>query len=108
MMARHPTPLWFSLLGLVFALAGLSKLVGIRPQRALFAGWGWTDQSRQTVGALELAGASLLVTNATRGLGGLMLASTSAVLLATEGRHHNDVLVPPRAALLLGALTALI
>ena len=107
-MSQRSTPLLFSLLGLGFGVAGATKLAGFAPQRALFHSWGWSDQARQVVGALELGGATLLVSGRTRGWGGLVLAATSAVVLATEGRNHDDTLIPPRAVLLLGALAALV
>ena len=107
MSSRRP-PLWYSVLAVGFAAAGVSKLLGVEPQRKLFASWGWSEEAMRAVGGLELAGAAMVASRVTRRVGGLTLAATSAAVLATEGRHHDDALIPARFAMLLGALTAVL
>ncbi len=107
-MSKRRPPVWYSVLAVGFAAAGVSKLLGTDPQRRLFARWGWSDEAMHAVGGLELAGAALIASRVTRRVGGLTLAATSAAVLAAEGRHHEDALIPARFAMLLGALTAVL
>ncbi len=107
-MSKRSPPFWYSLVAVGFAAAGVSKLVGVKAQRDLFSSWGWSEEAMRAVGGLELAGAAMVASRVTRRVGGLTLAATSAVVLATEGRHHDDALLVPRAGLLLAALTAVL
>lgn len=102
---RSRPSLWTGLVGLVFATAGIAKLTSIAPEAALFESWGWTRKDMQTMGASELLGAALLVTHSTQRAGAMLLSSTSVCLLLAEIKHNNDMLVTPRAGLLLAALT---
>lgn len=101
----HRPSLWTGLVGLVFATAGIAKLTAVAPEAALFKSWGWTEKDMQTMGATELLGAALLVTHSTQRAGAMLLSSTSVCLLLAEIKHNNDMLVTPRAGLLLAALT---
>lgn len=107
-MSKRSPPLWYSVISLGFAAAGVSKLVGVGAQRHLFESWGWSEEAMRAVGGLELAGAAMVASRATRRIGGLTLAATSAVILAAESRHHDDALLPARFGMLLGALTAIL
>jgi uncharacterized membrane protein YphA (DoxX/SURF4 family) len=100
--------LWTTLVGLVFATAGIAKLLAIEPEARLFRSWGWTRHDMQTIGAAELAGAALLVTGPTQKLGAALLSSSSICILITELRHHDDALVTPRMALLAAAISGFI
>jgi hypothetical protein len=104
--ARSAKPsLWHTLVGLGFASAGIAKLVPAAAEEGLFKSWGWTRRDMQTIGASELLGAALLMTRSTQRLGALLLSSTSVCLLSAELRHGDDILVTPRAGMLLAALT---
>lgn len=102
---RARPSLWTSLVGLAFATAGIAKLASVAPEAALFESWGWTRKDMHTMGAAELLGAALLVTHSTQRAGATLLSSTSVCLLLAEIKHNNDMLVTPRAGLLLAALT---
>ncbi len=97
--------LWNTLVGLVFAAAGIAKLVAIEPEEKLFRSWGWSRRDMQTIGAAELFGAALLVTRPTQKMGAALLASSSTCILLAELRHGNDALVTPRMGLLAAALS---
>lgn len=109
MATRNNAPsLWHTLVGLAFASAGIAKLVAIEPEAKLFASWGWKKRDMQIIGAGELGGAVLLMTRSTQRLGALLLSATSVCVLQEEVRHGDDVLVTPRAGLLLAALTGFV
>lgn len=99
--------LWYSLLGLGFAVAGIDKLFGLRSYERLFRHWGWSKGAMQWVGAGELAGGLLVADGRTRRLGGAVLAATSASVLGAEIQHGDRGLALPRLALLGAAVLAL-
>ncbi len=99
---------WHALVSLAFAAAGVAKLVAIEPEAKLFRSWGWSRSDMQIIGCSELLGAVLLATHSTQRLGALLLSSSSVCILTTELRHGDDLLVTPRSALLLAALTGFI
>lgn len=101
-MTRSRTPV--ILLGLGFVVAGIDKLFGLRSYERLFRHLGWSEDGMRLVGAGEVAGGVMLTTPATRTLGGLLLAGTSAIVLRTELGHREPRLALPRFALLLAAL----
>lgn len=105
---RAAPSLWHSLVGLAFASAGIAKLVAIEPEAKLFRSWGWSKRDMQIIGASELLGAALLVTRSTQRLGALLLSSSSICILQEELRHDDNLLVTPRAGLLLAALSGFI
>ena len=104
-MSKHRPSIWHSIIGLGFAAAGISKLLALEPQRALFGSWGWSKRDMQTIGASELLGAALVVTRSTQKVGALLLSASSLCILTTELRHGDDKLVTPRAGMLLAALS---
>ncbi len=99
---------WHTLVSLAFASAGVAKLVSVKPEEALFRSWGWSRSDMQIIGCAELLGALLLATHSTQRVGALLLSSSSVCILTTELRHGDDLLVTPRSALLLAALTGFI
>ena len=107
-MAKAKPGLWKSAVAVAFASAGVAKLVGVEPERALFASWGWKEDDMRVMGAAELAGAALLVTPSLSFLGGLLLAATSTCIATAELRHGNDRLVTPRLGLLAAAASTMI
>lgn len=105
---RNAPSLWHTLVGLAFASAGVAKLVAIEPEAKLFDSWGWRKGDMQIMGAAELLGAVLLLTGSTQRLGALLLTSSSICVLQEEIRHGDELLVTPRSALLLAALTGFV
>ncbi|MDA8249826.1 MAG: hypothetical protein M0Z28_11695 [Rhodospirillales bacterium] len=97
---------WFPLLGIAFAVAGLDKVIGLRPYRRLARHWEWRKADMRLLGAAELAGGALLAWHPTRRLGGGVLAGASAAALAAEARHRDLALVVPRGVLFAAALLA--
>ncbi len=102
MSSRKPS-IWQSIVGLGFAAAGISKLLAVEPQMKLFSSWGWKCRDMQTIGASELLGAALIMTNSTQRLGAALLSASSVCILTTELRHNNDRLITPRLAMLVAA-----
>ena len=107
-MSNSKPSIWHSIIGIGFAAAGISKLIAIEPQQALFGSWGWTRRDMQTMGASELLGAALIMTGSTRKLGAGLLSASSLCVLIAEMRHGNDKLVTPRLAMLLAAASGFI
>jgi uncharacterized membrane protein len=105
---RTAPSLWHTLVGLTFATAGIAKLTAVEPEAKLFRSWGWTKSDMQIIGASELLGAALLVTHSTQRVGALLLSSSSVCILSAELRHGDDLLVTPRSAMLIAALTGFI
>lgn len=98
---------WIGLVSLGFAVAGLTKVTDMGIQRRMFRRWGWTDDNRRLVGSAEIVGAALVCARPTRRLGGAILATSSAVVLASELSHGEGPVGLPRLAMLLAAITAL-
>ena len=107
-MAKARPGFWKTAVALVFASAGIAKLVGIEGEVALFRSWGWSDDDRRIIGAAELGGAALLVTPSLSKLGGLLLAATSTCIAIAELRHGDDKLVAPRLGLLAAAASTMV
>ncbi len=99
--------LWFSVLGLAFAVAGADKLFSQRGYTRMFRNWGWTTNQMQAVGVAELVGGVLVAPASTRVLGGGILLATCSIVLSEELRHAESRHGAPRLALLLAAATAL-
>lgn len=99
---------WFRLAGLGFGIAGASKLMAVRPQRRLFARWGWPEDIMMIIGGLELSGALLLSTRRTRHIGAATLTAASVAVLTAELEHGEARLTPARCAMIAAALTGLI
>ncbi len=107
-MMRRKQTFWFPLLGLGFAVAGADKLLGLRSYQALFHDWGWSRSVMRLVGAGEFIGGVLVSTRSQRSRGGLLLAATSAAVLAQELQSEDTDLAVPRFALLLASMAAVI
>jgi DoxX-like family len=75
---RRRSSFWYPLIGLAFVVTGTDKLFGLRVYRRMFRELGWPEQQMKLVGAAELAGGTLLAADATRQLGGVLLAGASA------------------------------
>ncbi len=99
---------WFPALGAAFAVAGAEVLTGNRGYSRMFRHLGWSNGAKRAVAAAEIAGGALIALRGTRGLGGAVLAATSAAVLASEARHGDGKLAAPRALLLAAALTGLV
>ena len=97
---------WQLTVSVGFAAAGVSKLVALPPQKRLFASWGWSEQDMRIIGPAHLGGAVLLATPGLRRLGAGLLAATSTCIAMAELRHHDDVLVSPRLAMLAAAVSS--
>ncbi len=98
--------LWFPLLGLGFAVAGIDKLFRTRGYRRAFRRLGWSEEQMRAIGAAEIAGGVMVATPSTRLIGGAVLAITSAAVLTSELNARDEQLAMPRLALLGAALTA--
>ena len=105
-MAKGRPGLLQTAVGLGFATIGITKVLSLEPQRALFASWGWSEDDMRIMGASELAGAAMLMTKPLTRLGAGLLAATSVCLAITEFRHHDDRLVTPRLGLLAAAIAS--
>ena len=97
-------------LGLLFLMAGGTKLAGMRMQRDNFRNWRYSDSVRVFTGAWEVVGAALLLIGiAVHGVG---IAGAALILAAMLGAVYTHVVrVPePRAlaapAVLLAASVA--
>lgn len=94
-------------LGAAIALAGGDKLAGNRGYARLFRHLGWSDDTRRLVAGMEVVGGVLMMPAATRRVGGVLVASASAVMLASEVQHGDARLAAPRGLVLLAGLAAL-
>ncbi len=103
-MTRIP---FFPLLGAAFVVAGIDKLFALRGYRRMFRHWGWSKPAMRLVGSGEVAGGLLVACGQTRALGGAVLATASASVLAAELRHGEPARALPRLALLVAALVAI-
>ena len=99
--------LWSYVLAGGFAFAGLTKLFENPLQRRLFRSLDWSEENMRLVGMAEVLGGALVLTRPTRRLGGAMLSTTSAAVLAAELTHGDAKLGLPRLAMLVAAITAL-
>ena len=97
---------FFAALGAAIALAGGDKLIGMRGYKDMFRGLGWSDSNMRAAAAAEVAGGLLMMPQATRALGGAVVAATSATVLATEVSHGDTKLALPRSLVMLFALIA--
>ena len=104
MIRRILTPL----VGFGMAAAGLSKLAGEGGYQRLYRHWGWTREQMRLSGMAELAGGLLMASRRTRRLGGAVMVGSSAVMLSTELRHHDDGMAAARGLVLLTSLIALL
>ncbi len=93
------------LLALAFGAAGISKLVSAPDMVQVFEAIGMGQWFRYLTGAVEIAGALLLLVPATGLLGGLLLAATMAGGVATHLLVIGGSAVP---ALVLGLLSAFV
>lgn len=100
--------IWHTLVGLGFASIGIAKLVQVEAEAKLFKSWGWSTQDMQIMGAAEVLGGALIATRSTQRLGAMLLTSSSICVLQEEIRHGDELLVTPRSALLLAALTGFV
>jgi uncharacterized membrane protein YphA (DoxX/SURF4 family) len=98
----------YKLLGAAFAVAGADKLSGDEGYEEMFEDLGWSREAMGAAAMAEVAGGVLLALRSTRRIGALMLAGTSAALLASELREGRGKLAGPRGFLLAAALLALI
>ncbi len=103
-MSSNRPSLWHGIIGVGFVVAGISKLIAVKPQEKLFTSWGWTRKDMQVMGASELFGGALIITGSTQRLGAALLSASSLCLLIAELKHNNR-LVTPRLAMLAAAAT---
>ncbi len=92
------------LVGGAFSLMGLLKLAGAPWERRWFRAWGLGDEARRGFGAVETAGALLLVPPSTRRLGALTLAASSVRTVDLEADQGQQALAVIRFSLLVLAL----
>jgi hypothetical protein len=97
---------FFPALGAAVALAGGDKLAGMRSYKDMFDHLGWSEAAMQTAAAAELAGGLLMVPQATRPLGGALVAAISAAVLASEVSRGESKLALPRGLIMLLAFAA--
>ncbi len=107
-MAQRKNSLWFSILGLGFAVAGTDKVFSQRGYEGMFRNWGWTEDQMRALGAAEIIGGLLVAPRATRVLGSALLIAASSAVLSEELRHGESRHAAPRLGLLLAAATALL
>lgn len=92
-------------LALAFAGAGAANLAGAGTIREDFWRWGYPAGFHRVTGAIEIIGAALLLPEATRDAGLLLLGFTMVAALATLLRHRAGLRhIAPAAALGLGLL----
>ena len=96
------------LVGAAIALAGSEKLFRERGYARLFQHLGWSKRSMRTLAAAEFAGGVLMVPEATRRLGGTVVAAASLAVLAAELRHGDEALAAERGLVLLAGVAALV
>ncbi len=95
------------LLAVVFAAAGITKLLAMDPNPANFAAWGYPSWFLYVVGAGELAAAILLLWRPTSGLAAILLIGDMVGAAATHVRAGEWSMLWVNAALLtLAALVA--
>lgn len=93
------------LLALAFGAAGISKLAGVPQMVQVFDAIGFGQWFRYLTGAVEVAGAVLLLVPAGGFVGGLLLAATMVCAVAT---HVLLIGGNPAPAVVLGALAAFV
>ncbi|HEX2011249.1 MAG TPA: DoxX family protein [Roseateles sp.] len=93
------------LLALAFGAAGAAKLAGVPQMVQVFDAIGLGQWFRYLTGAVEVAGALLLLVPATGFLGGLLLSATMVGAVAT---HLVLIGGSPAPALVLGLLSAFV
>ncbi len=98
----------YALLGAAFAVAGGDKLSGNQDYEEMFEDLGWSRGGMSAVAAAEVAGGLMLGWRRTRRVGAVLLAGTSAAVLASELQHNRSKLAGPRGLLLAAALLALV
>jgi hypothetical protein len=96
----------FSAMGAAIALTGGDKLAGMPAYETLFNHLGWSRDDMQAAAWAEVAGGLLMVPRSTRPLGGMLVAASSAAVLASEMRHGDTRLAVPRGLMLLFAIAA--
>jgi uncharacterized membrane protein YphA (DoxX/SURF4 family) len=95
---------WHALFGLAFVVTGTDKLFGMGAYSRMFHDLGWSEDQMRLVGLAELAGGTLIAAEATRRIGGALLAGASATVLASELRHRDG----KRALSRLGLMVAVV
>ena len=100
--------LLFPAVGMAVAVAGGDKLAGNKDYIDMFRHLGWSKVDMQAAAAAEVASGVLMALPATRRLGGVILAATSAAVLMSEVNGNQPQLAVPRAALLLAGLAAIL
>lgn len=98
----------FPALGAAVALAGGDKLVGMRAYEGMFNHLGWSPDDMHAAALAEMAGGLLMIPPSTRRIGGVLVAATSATVLASEVSHGATKLALPRGMILLLALAAVV
>jgi hypothetical protein len=93
------------LLALAFGAAGVAKLIGVPQMVQVFDAIGFGQWFRYLTGAVEVAGAVLLLVPATGFLGGLLLTATMVCAVAT---HLVLIGGNPAPAIVLGLLSAFV
>ncbi|RAR77844.1 DoxX-like protein [Paracidovorax anthurii] len=93
------------LLALAFGAAGIAKLAGVPQMVQVFDAIGFGTWFRYLTGAVEIAGAALLLVPATGFLGGLLLTATMVCATAT---HLVLIGGNPAPAMVLGVLSAFV
>ena len=89
----------------LFVFAGGAKLVGLPAMVAVFEHVGFGQWFRYFTGALELAGAALLLWPATTGIGALLLTCVSlGAFVAQLLVLHEDIIHTIVMAVILGAI----
>ncbi len=96
-----------SVAGVAIAVAGGDKLVDNRGYLGLFRKLGWSQDQMHAVAVAELAGGLFMTANATRRLGGAMVAVTSAIVLTSELQRGDNKMAASRGLVLLAGLLAL-
>ena len=101
---------WAFALGLVFAVAGASKLLAPAAPVAEFARWGLPAPHLTVVlaGTLELGGAVMLMTDVGLRAAAILLAAEMTAATVVAGGHDGGVqlVVPPALAVALLGLAA--
>ena len=92
--------------GAAVAVAGADKLMGNRDYAGMFDHLGWSDDEMQAAAAAEVIGGALMISKATRRIGGAIVAAVSLVVLAAEIRRGDAKLAVPRAMVLAAGLGA--
>ena len=97
---------FFPIVGAAVAIAGGDKLDGSGGYERMFQHLGWSPASKQSAALAEVVGGLLMMPRLTRRIGGVVLAATSAAVLASEINRGETKLAVPRSVVLLLALTA--